>query len=172
MKTILVPVDFSDVTLRVVKAAAHLAKPFGSRVVLMHVSEGYSQRFAFGSGPEDAPAEPAETGVAESAARRRLDELQDLVLSAGLESTSIELTGPPVEQIMTQAETTRVDLIVLGTHGRTGLTRLVLGSVAEEVLRKATCPVLTVKARPSTEAVRAASTAEVAEVVAPGASKP
>ena len=144
MKSILVPVDFSDVTLRVVKAAAHLAKPFGSRVVLMHVSEGYSQRFAFGSGPEDAPAEPAETGVAESAARRRLGELQDLVLSAGLESTSIELTGPPVEQIMTQAETSRVDLIVLGTHGRSPLYHLFTGGVLDGILRRARCPVLVV----------------------------
>jgi nucleotide-binding universal stress UspA family protein len=144
MKTILVPVDFSDVTLRVVKAAAHLAKPFGSRVVLMHVSEGYSQRFAFGAGPEDVPAEVAETGTGESAARRRLGELQDLVLSAGLESTSIELTGPPVEQIMTQAEATRVDLIVLGTHGRSPLYHLFTGGVLDGILRRARCPVLVV----------------------------
>jgi nucleotide-binding universal stress UspA family protein len=144
MKTILVPVDFSDVTLRVVKAAAHLAKPFRSRVVLMHVSEGYSQRFAFGSGPEDVPAEAAEPGPGESAARRRLGELQDLVLSAGLESTSIELTGPPVEQIMTQAETARVDLIVLGTHGRSPLYHLFTGGVLDGILRRARCPVLVV----------------------------
>ncbi|MBV8898592.1 MAG: universal stress protein [Verrucomicrobia bacterium] len=144
MKTILVPVDFSDVTLRVVKAAAHLAKPFRSRVVLMHVSEGYSQRFAFGANPEEVPPEVAETEAGESAARRRLGELQDLVLSAGLESTSIELTGPPVEQIMTQAETTRVDLIVLGTHGRSPLYHLFTGGVLDGILRRARCPVLVV----------------------------
>lgn len=144
MKTILVPVDFSDVTLRVVKAAAHLAKPFRSRVVLMHVSEGYSQRFAFGAGPEEALPEVAETGASESAARRRLGELQDLVLSAGLESISIELTGPPVEQIMTHAETTRVDLIVLGTHGRSPLYHLFTGGVLDGILRRARCPVLVV----------------------------
>jgi nucleotide-binding universal stress UspA family protein len=144
MKTILVPVDFSDVTLRVVKAAAHLAKPFRSRLVLMHVSEGYSQRFTFGAGPEDVPAEVAGTEAGESTTRRRLSELQDLVLSAGLESTSIELTGPPVEQIMTQAETTRVDLIVLGTHGRSPLYHLFAGGVLDGILRRARCPVLVV----------------------------
>lgn len=144
MKTILVPVDFSDVTLRVVKAAAHLAKPFRSRVVLMHVSEGYSQRFAFGTGHEDVPPEVVETEPGESAAHRRLGELQDLVLSAGLESISIELTGPPVEQIMTQAETTRVDLIVLGTHGRSPLYHLFTGGVLDGILRRARCPVLVV----------------------------
>jgi nucleotide-binding universal stress UspA family protein len=144
MKTILVPVDFSDVTLRVVKAAAHLAKPFRSRVVLMHVSEGYSQKFTLGPGQEDAPAEVTEAEAGESAARRRLGELQELVLSAGLESTSIELTGPPVEQIMTQAETTRVDLIVLGTHGRSPLYHLFTGGVLDGILRRARCPVLVV----------------------------
>jgi nucleotide-binding universal stress UspA family protein len=144
MKTILVPVDFSDVTLRVVKAAAHLATPFRSRVVLMHVSEGYSQKFTFGAGYEEAPPEVAETGADESAARRRLSALQDLVLSAGLESTSIELSGPPVEQIMTHAETTRVDLIVLGTHGRSPLYHLFTGGVLDGILRRARCPVLVV----------------------------
>jgi nucleotide-binding universal stress UspA family protein len=90
------------------------------------------------------PAEAAGTEAGESAARRRLGELQDLVLSAGLESISIELTGPPVEQIMTQAETTRVDLIVLGTHGRSPLYHLFTGGVLDGILRRARCPVLVV----------------------------
>ena len=144
MKTILVPVDFSDVTLRVVKVAAQLAKPFQSRLVLMHVSENYSQTFTFGAGPEEVPTEAMAPEPGESRAHRRLIELQDLVLSAGLESTSIELTGPPVEQIMSQAETARVDLIVLGTHGRSPLFHLFAGGVLDGILRRARCPVLVV----------------------------
>ncbi|MBV9489761.1 MAG: universal stress protein [Verrucomicrobia bacterium] len=144
MKTILVPVDFSDVTLRVVKAAAQLAMPFHSRLVLMHVSESYSQGFAFGPGSEETPAGVTEPGPSGSFARQRLTELQDLVLAAGLESTSIELTGPPVDQIMSQAETARVDLIVLGTHGRSPLYHLFAGGVLDGILRRARCPVLVV----------------------------
>ena len=80
--------------------------------------------------------------------------------------------GDPATEVLRVAREVPCDLIVLGTHGRTGLTRLVLGSVAEEVLRKAPCPVLTVKAPPSTEAVRATSAAEVAEAWPVSAGKP
>jgi nucleotide-binding universal stress UspA family protein len=79
--------------------------------------------------------------------------------------------GDPATEILRVAREVPCDLIVLGTHGRTGLTRLVLGSVAEEVLRKAPCSVLTVKAPPpAAEAVRATPAAEVAQAVPAGES--
>jgi len=58
------------------------------------------------------------------------------------------LDGEPVEQILKAAASANADLIVLGTHGATGLSRLLMGSVAEDVLRRALCPVLTVRAHP------------------------
>ena len=75
-------------------------------------------------------------------------------LPSELSGRSVELRveiGHPFEQILEVAKGERVDMIVMGTHGRTGLAHIVLGSVAERVVRMAPCPVLTVKAPPSTE---------------------
>ena len=135
MNNILVPVDFSDVTPRVVKAAAQLAKPFGSKLILLHVAE--SAVPALPTGSVSAAAAPG-------AVSGQLGQLQHLVESLGLESVTVELTGPPMNQIMTQAETRRVDLIVLGTHGRGPLYHLFAGGVLDGILRRARCPVLVV----------------------------
>ena len=75
-------------------------------------------------------------------------------LPSELSGRSVELRveiGHPFEQILEVAKGERVDMIVMGTHGRTGLAHIVLGSVAERVVRMAPCPVLTVKVPPSTE---------------------
>jgi nucleotide-binding universal stress UspA family protein len=69
--------------------------------------------------------------------------------------------GDPSEEILAVARETRSDLIVMGTHGRTGVGRLLMGSVAEQVMRRATCPVLTVKT-PVPEVAPAAEMAETA----------
>ena len=66
---------------------------------------------------------------------------------AGVRVTTILLDGAPHEQIPRAVRRTRADLLVIGTHGRTGLTKVLLGSVAERVLRLAPCPVLTVRSR-------------------------
>ncbi|HEY0790340.1 MAG TPA: universal stress protein [Chthoniobacterales bacterium] len=133
MNTILVPVDFSDVTPRVVKAAAQLAKPFGSKLILLHVAEDARPALPSGSAPAGLKAVSGQ-----------LEQLQQLVGSLGLESVAVELTGPPMNQIMTQAEGRRVDLIVLGTHGRGPLYHLFAGGVLDGILRRARCPVLVV----------------------------
>ena len=93
------------------------------------------------------PPEP-ETFRAE--AMERLNELEAPAPGVGLERRLTE--GDPVTEILRLAKESEVDLIVLGTHGRTGLGRLLMGSVAEEVVRKAPCPVLTVR-MPFAEAV-------------------
>jgi len=143
MKSILVPVDFSDVTLKVVKAAIHLAKPFQSRITVMHVTEITPQILGIGPAPEAVPTptleESAESGVTE-----KLAGLEKLVTAVGLDSNSVELQGAPVESIMSQAEKSRVDLIVLGSHSRGPLYHLFVGGVTEGVLKRARCPVLVV----------------------------
>ena len=143
MKSILVPVDFSDVTLKVVKAAIQLAKPFQSRITVMHVTEITPQILGIGPAPEAVPTptleESAESGVTEKLAR-----LEELVTGVGLDSHSVELKGAPVESIMSQAEKSRVDLIVLGSHSRGPLYHLFVGGVTEGVLKRARCPVLVV----------------------------
>jgi len=70
--------------------------------------------------------------------------LQEMISSIGLVSTTVELEGIPAELILSQAEDSRVDLIVLGSHSRGPLSHLFLGSVADGVLQRARCPVLIV----------------------------
>ncbi|HZC34909.1 MAG TPA: universal stress protein [Chthoniobacterales bacterium] len=143
MKSILVPVDFSDVTLKVVKAAIQLAKPFQSRITLMHVLELTPQILGIGPAPEAVPTPPAGESE-ESSVTEKLGRLEELVISVGLEASSVELQGAPVDLILAQAEKSRVDLIVLGSHSRGPLYHLFVGGVIEGLLKRARCPVLVV----------------------------
>jgi len=144
MKTILVSVDFSDVTLKVVKAAVHLAKPFQSRIILVHVFEPGSPLMGMGGAPDAVavPQTPEPTDPPDYT--ERFVHLQEMISSVGLVSTIVQLEGIPAELILSQAENSRVDLIVLGSHSRGRLSHLFLGSVADGVLQKARCPVLIV----------------------------
>lgn len=80
-------------------------------------------------------------------ARAQLTALVGRAKKAGVRATAILLDGAPHEQIPRAVRRARADLLVIGTHGRTGLTKILLGSVAERVLRLAPCPVLTVRSR-------------------------
>ena len=144
MKTILISVDFSDVTLKVVKVAVHLAKPFQSRIILVHVFEPLSPLMGMGGGPDGVPVTQAPEPIVPPDYTGRFARLQEMISSVGLGSTIVELEGSPAELILSQAENSRVDLIVLGSHGRGPLSHLFLGSVADGVLQRARCPVLIV----------------------------
>jgi universal stress protein A len=144
MKTILVSVDFSDVTLKVVKAAVHLAKPFQSKIILVHVFEPGPPLMGIGGGPDVVPVPQTHEPIAPPDYTERFARLQEMISSIGLVSTIVELQGIPAELILSQAENSRVDLIVLGSHSRGPLSHLFLGSVADGVLQRARCPVLIV----------------------------
>ena len=144
MKTILVSVDFSDVTLKVVKAAVHLAKPFQSKIILVHVFEPVNPLMAIGGGPDTVSMPQTQEPIAPPDYNEKFGRLQEMISSIGLVSTIVELEGNPAELILTEAENSRVDLIVLGSHGRGPLSHLFLGSVADGVLQRARCPVLIV----------------------------
>ena len=85
----------------------------------------------------------------EESLRERLAEVTPT--DASVPHRHLLLYGDPISQIVHAAEEQRVDMIVMGTHGRTGLTRLLMGSVAEAVVRRAACPVLIVKHFPSAD---------------------
>lgn len=144
MKTILVPVDFSDVTLKVVKAAVHLAKPFQSKIILMHVSELGPALLGLGAAPDAVPVSQPQEPIAPPDYTDRFARLKEMISSIGLVATIVELEGIPVDLILSQAEALRVDLIVLGSHSRGPISHLFLGSVADGVLQRARCPVLIV----------------------------
>jgi universal stress protein A len=144
MKTILVPVDFSDVTLKVIKVAVHLAKPFQSKIILMHVSQLRPSLMGIGAGPDAVPVPQTSEPIALPDYTERFAHLKEMVASIGLVSTIVEVEGIPTDLILAQAENSRVDLIVLGSHSRSPLSHLFLGSVADGVLPRARCPVLIV----------------------------
>jgi nucleotide-binding universal stress UspA family protein len=139
MKTILVAVDLSNVTMKVVKVAVHLAKPFQSKIILMHVVEPVQQLSPISAEPVPVPIEDTPADFTEELSR-----LLEMISHVGLESTKLEIEGPPVEMILAQAESFRADLIVLGSHGRRVLEHLFTGSVVDGILQRAQCPVLVV----------------------------
>ncbi len=148
LNTILHPTDFSERSNYAFRLACSLARDHGARLVILHVWLPPSGALAAGEvaiplRPEDYPP-----GALEEQLRR----LQAPDPAVDVEHR-LEQGNAPVE-IIEVARETNCDLIVMGTHGRTGLGRLLMGSVAEQVMRKAPCPVLTVKAPfPSAESV-------------------
>ncbi len=139
IRTILVAVDFGPCSPALVHDAVELATDLGARLVLMHAVEPPSGaagvRFDAGHGVEPA----WEALVHEAGARlARVD-------TEGVETTRVAWPGRPVQAILQAAEECGADLVMLGTHGRQGLAHLVLGSVAERVVRTSPVPVLTVR---------------------------
>src|SRR5260370_26404592 len=118
MKSILVPVDFSDVTVKVVKAAVYLAKAFQSHITLIHVdwTEPAPEIIDFGAGPNLVPPPVVDEMDMIEVKKKKLAELEKLVTSVGLTATTVQLQGPPVADILAHAENPLVDLIVIVSH--------------------------------------------------------
>lgn len=135
IRTILHPTDFSEHSDYALRLACALARDHGARLVLLHVA---APPTAVYGGDILIPAPPD----SHDEERQRLDRLQ-VPDTVPTERRLVE--GDAATQILAVAERTGSDLVVMGTHGRTGLARLLMGSVAEQIVRKAPCPVLTVK---------------------------
>lgn len=140
IRRILCPVDFSEFSQAVLAHAAAFAQLFGSEVTVLHV-------FATAVPPAGSATYPAWLLQVPEARTSIADELS--LLLAPLSSTGVRLRtrvaeGDTAAEIVRHAAEHGADLVVMGTHGRRGFDRLTLGSVAEKVLRKAPCPVLTV----------------------------
>ena len=141
MKRILVPLDFSANSTRALDYACALAKKFDAALHLVHVCEVPSMM----TGSMDAYA-IAYTGWSQQLgdeAERELDKLRPRL--AGVPVTTEVLFGNPARAIVTAARTNDVDAIVMGTHGHGPVMHMVMGNVAERVVRAADCPVLTVR---------------------------
>jgi len=140
IRSILVPVDFSTPSRAGVDLALELAKRFDAKVTLLHVWG--LPVYAF---PEGAFFGPEVLSRLTSAAQDAVDKLVAEVSGKGIGVSGVSVIGTPAEEIVERAKTGGFDLVVMGTHGRTGLPHVLLGSVAERVVRLATCPVLTVR---------------------------
>jgi nucleotide-binding universal stress UspA family protein len=147
IRRILCPVDFSRFSLHAFEQAVELAREFGAEVTALHAS---AVAPVTSLAPIGAPIvlEPARlTSDERQAITRRLRDFTDEVGAGHLTIQTTLHEQEPVAAIIDIALTWPADLIVMGTHGRAGFDRLLLGSVAERVLRKAPCPVLTVPRR-------------------------
>ena len=141
---ILVPYDFSDCSMAALARAAELAGLTGSTLVLLHVIESVTQGLLI-----EQKISRQTQGKWRARVTRELSALASARADAGRFSRPLVKAGKPWEVIVATASRVSADLIVLGTHGHTGLKHAVLGSVAERVVRHATCPVLTVRSGPS-----------------------
>lgn len=151
VRRILVPVDFSDASEAAVKHAKEIALTYGAEINLLHVVEQPFYPSSYGidsvSFPTDEVVDRVETQLGDLAREE-----------IGYEHVMVKATvGHPPSSILDYVETNEIDLVVIATHGRTGLDRMLIGSVAERVLRQSPTPVFVVK--PERKSLLPASTA-------------
>ena len=141
IRRILVPVDFSEHAEAVVDWAAHLAEEHGSQIVLLHV---YHLPVEFRQ--VEGAYLPADFWTSmKDAAKDELTQYGERLRERGLDVKEVTREGYPATAIEEEIEEIKADLVIIGSRGRTGLAHLLLGSIAERVVQKARCPVLTVK---------------------------
>jgi nucleotide-binding universal stress UspA family protein len=137
VKTILVPLDGSNLAEAALTPAMEIARESGGSLVLLRAAVGHSR-------PMADPTEAQVQAVRE--AEEYLAEVRARVATAGVANAETSVWyGPPVEAIVEAARYRKADLIVMSSHGRSGLGRLVLGSIAESVLRSTSVPILLIR---------------------------
>jgi nucleotide-binding universal stress UspA family protein len=142
-RRIIHPTDFSDAAQPAFQYALEAARRDDAELVLVHVLEPVSD---FADEVYILRAEKLREAARDSA-RWHFEKLVTAAREAGVRVSDLLLEGSPAEQIAREANASGAHLIVMGTHGRTGLSRLVLGSVAQHVIALAACPVVVVKMR-------------------------
>ena len=145
-KTILVPHDFSSSANHAAAIARDEAKVHGSKLLLLHVIDLPHQLQPDTAIVPEAGAAPISVkDYAVSKAEEHLNDLAQRLGKDGVSAQTFIRVGNPVDEITTFVKDNGVDLVVMGTHGRTGLQHLLLGSVAERVVRSSSAPVLTIR---------------------------
>jgi nucleotide-binding universal stress UspA family protein len=146
MKTIVAAVDFSNATTGVLEMGVRLAKAFDARLCLFHVVEPEPSYTAYGFTPDEFPALHA---YQEEAKRRAGDKLEALLgsVKSGLPDATTQIAeGSPLHSLLDYVKESGADFVVLGSHGHGVIASLLLGSVAEGMVRKAAVPTLIVPA--------------------------
>ena len=139
---VLVPIDFSDYSKNALKYAAEFAKHFKAKMYLIYVVEPIIYPADFSMGQVAIPSTDIDV------TKRAEEELQNLVkllIDPSVQVETIIKTGKPFFEINDTATEKDIDLIIIATHGHTGVEHLLFGSTAEKVVRKAPCPVLTLR---------------------------
>ncbi len=139
IERILVPVDFSDCSLDALEYAAIVAGQEKASIHLLHVLEPVSYGLDFTLVHAEERAQQHERLT------KRLQDLSEALSVSGISATARLRGGVPVDSILDELKRSQADMIVMGTHGRRGLSHMMAGSVAESILRLTQCPVLTVR---------------------------
>jgi len=142
IKSILVPIDFSDYSKNSLRYAINFAETFDSTLHLVYVIEPAIYPADFSMGQVSVPAIEIETS---ERAAEELNKLAQNIIGDKARYSTVIKTGRPFIEIIECAAEIDADLIVIATHGHTGVEHLLFGSTAEKVVRKAPCPVLTLR---------------------------
>ncbi len=142
MKTIVVLVDFSSLSFKLMKQAHALAKAFGSHVILLHVVPLVPTTVDFGlvspTVMEEPPAEAVRSDL------EKLTEMRDSLAKFGVNATTSQFQGGAADDVLDEIKRMDADLIIVGSHGHGAFYELVVGSVTKNVLKHPPCPVLVV----------------------------
>ena len=142
IRRILVPIDFSVHSKNALRYAVPMAESFGASLHLVYVVEPTVYPADLGFGQVVLP------GVEEELRDKGLDELRKLIereIGDRAKATSVVRTGKPHQEILREAEEREVDLIIVASHGHTGVEHILFGSTASRIVRLAKCPVLTIR---------------------------
>ncbi|MDD5712551.1 MAG: universal stress protein [Smithellaceae bacterium] len=145
VKNILVPTDFSEYSDRALAQAADIAGKFKAKIYLLHVIDDLQQCAVDYCISEEVMEQVRQKS--EITSREKLQKEVDKISAAkGIEVVFDVKVGRPYDVILEEQKSNKIDLIVIGSHGRTGLIKHLIGSVAEKIVRHAGCPVLVVRA--------------------------
>ena len=153
IRTILLPTDFSECGNYALHYASSLARTFKASIICVNVIEPIVPTVGYSGMTEPLPIADI-TEQLEDSAERELPKLAECEECSGLDIEELVVHGEAAAEIVRVAKEREVDLIVISSHGRTGLGRILFGSTAEAVVRHASCPVLVVKPPSEEEAER------------------
>lgn len=141
MKHVIAAVDFSELSEIVINRAAELARVFSAKLTLIHVAAADPDFVGYDAGPQVVRDNRADELREE---RHELQNHAEQLRASGIETDALLVEGPTIEKILEKVRELPADLIVLGSHGKGALRSVLLGSVSQGILRKASCPLLVV----------------------------
>ena len=142
IKKVLVPIDFSDYSKNALKYAVNFSMQFNAEMILIYVIEPVIYPPDFSMGQIALPSVNTEWDIK---AKEELNKLAKSEIPSSIKVTTVLKTGKPFVEINETAAEEDADLIIIATHGHTGVEHILFGSTAEKVVRKAPCPVLTLR---------------------------
>ncbi len=143
-KSILVPTDFSEFSDRAVRQAVDIAEQHNAKIYLLHVVDRLQQCAIDYCIPLETMMK-VQSDSEKEAAKKMREEAEKILKTKNIDLVFDVKAGIPYEEILKEQQERKADLIVIASHGRTGLLRTLIGSVAERVMREAKCPVLLVR---------------------------